>query len=171
MIRSVLRIPQQTLDQLDTKHKLTHHDRILLGELCEIRGPFEAATDFTQGHKVVTGSLVIPSVRGLEAQLAAIKAKYNCKMVQSLKKSVEHRLSAYEEQTSFQLAATLNPRLKVAWCKDTCEAQKKRTALLAVVNLLATPLVTSAQTQPDSSASPPAKQCKPFGFLGAQTTS
>ena len=67
MIRSVLRIPQETLDQLDTTHKLTHHDRILLGELCEILAPFEAATDFTQGDKVVTGSLVIPSVRGLTA--------------------------------------------------------------------------------------------------------
>ncbi|KAK2192686.1 hypothetical protein NP493_25g04019 [Ridgeia piscesae] len=40
MIRSVLRIPQETLDQLDTMHKLTHHDRILLGELCEILAPF-----------------------------------------------------------------------------------------------------------------------------------
>ena len=67
MIQSVLRIPQETLDQLDTTHKLTHHDRILLGELCEILAPFEAATDFTQGDKVVTGSLVIPSVRGLRA--------------------------------------------------------------------------------------------------------
>ena len=168
MIRSVLRIPQETLDQLDTMHKLTHHDRILLGELCEILASFEAATDFTQGDKVVTDSLVIPSVRGLRAQLAAIKAKYNCKMVQSLKKSVEHRLSAYEEQTSFQLAATLDPGFKLAWCKDTCDAQKQRTALLAAANLLATPLVTSTQTKPGSSASPPAKRCKLFGFMGAQ---
>ena len=63
-------------------------------------------------------SLVIPSVHGLGAQLAAIKAKYNCKMVRSLKKSAEHRLSAYEEQTLFQLAATLDPCFKLAWCED-----------------------------------------------------
>lgn len=105
------------MDHLDTTHKLTHHDRILLGELCEILAPFEAATDFTQGDKVVTASLVIPNVRGLtglRAQLAAIRAKYNCKMVQSLKNSVEHRLSAYEKQSSFQMAATLDPRFKLA---------------------------------------------------------
>ncbi|KAK2192685.1 hypothetical protein NP493_25g04029 [Ridgeia piscesae] len=89
-------------------------------------------------------------------------------MVQSLKKSVEHRLAACEEQTSFQLAATLDPRFKLAWCKDTCEAQKQRTALLAAANLVATPLVTSTQTQPGLSASPPAKRCKLFGFMGAQ---
>ena len=168
MIWSVFRIPQEKLDQLHTVHKLTHHDRILLGELCEILAPFEAA-DFTQGDKVVTASLVIPSVCGLRSQLVQIKEKYNCKMVESLKKSTEQRMYVYEEQASFRLAATLDPRFKLAWCKDTCEAEKQSTSLLAATNILAPPPVSFTQSQPGSSASsPPAKQCQLFSFMGVK---
>ena len=169
MIWSELQTPQEKLDQLDTVHKLTHHDRIPLGELCEILASFEAATDFTQGDKVVTASLVIPTVLGLGSQVAQIKAKYNCKMVESLKKSIDQRMSVYEEQTSFQLATTLDPHFKLAWCKNTCEAEKQRTSLFAATNILASPPVSSAQSQPGSSASSPsAKQCKLFGFMGVK---
>ncbi|KAI0232169.1 hypothetical protein LSAT2_017489, partial [Lamellibrachia satsuma] len=166
MIWSVFWIPQEKLDKLHTVHKLTHHDRIPLGELCEILAPFEAATDFAQGDKVVTASLVIPSVYGLRCQ---IKAKYNCKMVESLKKSTEQRMYVYKEQASFRLAATPDPHFKLAWFKDTCEAEKQSTSLLAATNILAPPPVSFTQSQPESSASsPPAKWCKLFSFMGVK---
>ena len=44
MIRSVLNIPADKLDQLDTQ-KLTHHDRSLLTDLLEILSPFEAGSN------------------------------------------------------------------------------------------------------------------------------
>lgn len=115
MIRSVLRIPEEKLNELDTKMKLNTHDRVLLQELCDILTPFETATDFTQGDQVVTASLVLPSVRGLRAELAEINTKFNNKLVTTLRRSIERRLSVYEEQPSFRMAATLDPRFKLAW--------------------------------------------------------
>ena len=167
MIRSLLRIPQDTLDQLDTTHKLSHHDRILLSELCDILSPFEAATDFTQGDKVVTATLVIPSVRGLRSQLQVISVKYNCKIVSTLKKSIDTRLSIYEETASFRLAATLDPRFKLAWCSSQPEATDQRASLQAAANKLSPPPPELPTALSTSASSPPTKRCRLFNFMNS----
>ena len=166
MIRSILRIPQEKLDELDTSYQLSHHDRILLTEPCEILAPFEAATDYTQGDKVVTASLVIPSVRGLKSQLEDLHTKYNCKMVDTRLTSIDRRLNTYTGQKCFQLAATLDPRFKLAWCSNDGEADVQRKALQAAGERREG-VAPAPQPGPSTSTSPPApKRCKLFDSMG-----
>ena len=89
MIRPILRIPEEKLNELDTKVKLNTRHRVLLQELCDILITFETSTDCTQGDQIVTASLVVPSVRGLRAELALINTKFNNKLVTTLRKSIE----------------------------------------------------------------------------------
>ena len=65
MIQSLLPIPYEKIDDLNLAHKLSQYERIILTELCDLLTLFGTATDYTQGDKVVTASLVIPSIRGL----------------------------------------------------------------------------------------------------------
>ena len=51
MIKSILKIPADKLNQLSTTHKLNTHERILLTELVEILAPFEEATKYVQFEK------------------------------------------------------------------------------------------------------------------------
>ena len=53
MIKSILRIPEDTLNSLDTVH-LSTYERKILEEVVEILTPFETATHCIQGDKVVT---------------------------------------------------------------------------------------------------------------------
>ena len=46
-----------------------------------------------QGDRVVTGSMVVPSVRILRVELDALYTKYSSKFVLALKESVYKRLS------------------------------------------------------------------------------
>ena len=59
MIRSILRISEEKLNELDTKVKLNTHDRVLLQELCDILIPFETATDCTQGDQIVQENICL----------------------------------------------------------------------------------------------------------------
>ena len=89
---------------------------LILIELCNILIPFGTTTDYTQGVKVVTASLVIASIRGLEAQLLNVSVQYTETVRAALLKSIDKRLSAYEDKNSFQMAAIFDSRFKLAWC-------------------------------------------------------
>ena len=69
MFRSLRRIPQDRLDQLDFTGKLTAYEMKIISELCEILTPLETATDMVQGDCIVTASLVIVCIRWLRAEL------------------------------------------------------------------------------------------------------
>ena len=58
MIQSLLRIPHNKIDELNLAHKLSQYERIILTELCDLLTLFGTATDYTQGDKMVTASLM-----------------------------------------------------------------------------------------------------------------
>ena len=135
MIRSVLNEPLETLNELDTNYKLSAYERKLLSSLCDILEPFASATDYTQGEKCVTSSYVIPCIRGLKVQLSKMDTRYLSKMVDALIQSVSKRFNAFEYEKCFQLAAALDPRFKLAWCK-TSEAELIKSFLLMEADLI-----------------------------------
>lgn len=67
MIRSILSVPPEKLNALDTV-TLTLYERNTLEELCQMLEPFEDATNFAQKENTVSASLVVPCVRGAQAQ-------------------------------------------------------------------------------------------------------
>ena len=136
MIQSLLRIPHEKNDELNLAHKLSQYERIILTELCDLLTPFGTATDYTQGDKVVTASLVIPSIRGLKAQLLNVSVQYTEPVRAALLKSIDRRLSAYEDKNSFQMAAILDPRFKLAWCHSKQESAKMKNGLMTAVDVL-----------------------------------
>ena len=175
MIRSVLQIPQDKLDQLDLDkvHKLTLYERSCLQDLCDIFVPFEEVTDITQGDKIVTCSFVVPCIRGLRIQMAEMHSRFNNKLVGALRKSLDKRLSIYEDKLLYKLAAILDPRFKLAWCKES-EVQELRNVLTREAESLFSSLNTCQDTQDkaqeDSAGTsmmlpPPVKQSRLFSYL------
>lgn len=117
MIRSVLNIPEETLNKLETVH-LTSYERKLLQELCCVLKPFEEATTKVQTEDDVSASLTIPVTLGLEHQLNELSTTYSNKMVSTLKSSLEKRLGHYKCDDAYRLAAVLDPRFKMRWVND-----------------------------------------------------
>ena len=92
MIRSILRIPEEKLNSLGTTHELTVYDRKLLEDLVEILTPFETATQYIQGNKVATSSMIVPCIRVLKASMTKLSMKFSNRLVLALKTSVNDRL-------------------------------------------------------------------------------
>ena len=109
MIRSVLSIPADKLDQLNTQ-KLTYHERSLLIDLLEILSPFEEATDVIQKQNTTSANFIIPCIHGLNAVLSNTHSKFQSYLVSTLKSSVNRRLSSYYQQRMYLIiAAMLDP--------------------------------------------------------------
>ena len=84
MLRSILRIPANVMDQLDFPDKLSAYELKLIQELCDILLPFEEATDAVQGDNIVTASMVIVCVQGLRHQLENLQERYNSRLITRL---------------------------------------------------------------------------------------
>ena len=70
----------------------------------------------------------------------------------------------YDEQRSIRRAAILDPRFKVAWCTDQSDADAEKKALIIDVHRRS-PHVESPSISVSSTADPPTKRCKLFGFM------
>lgn len=55
---------------------------------------------------------------------------YNCRLLSTLKHSVDSRLSKYERMEFFQLATVLDPHFKLDWCADT-EVERVKSILIS----------------------------------------
>ena len=93
MLKSILKVPEQKLNMLDIKFRLSTSERRLLTELCGILDPFEYATLLVQQETNVSASLTIPVTLGLKQQLKQISTEYNTKMVRTLVESVEQAIT------------------------------------------------------------------------------
>ena len=122
MIRSVLNIPDEKMEKLDVQ-QLTAYERKILAELCSFLPPFERATMMVQQSSSTSASLTIPVTLGLKHQLKQISCTYNNAMVSRLRNSIDNRLSHYETDESYLMAAILDPRFKIRWCKKETEGQ------------------------------------------------
>ena len=76
MVRTILNVHEDKLRALDTQHQLTAYDRNILRDLIEVLTPFQSATHCVQGDRVVTGSMVVPCVRILKAELEELSSKH-----------------------------------------------------------------------------------------------
>ena len=133
MIHSILAISPEKLDKLDCI-KLSSYERKTLQEIVDMLSPFESATHFTQGEKVVTASLVVPCVKGVKKKLASLAEIYNGPLIRTLKESFHKCMTPFEERESLIIATILDPRFKLSWCSgSTHTSHKERLQELASV--------------------------------------
>ena len=167
-IRSFLEVSQDKLRQLDTV-TLTSYERRVLRELVDILTPFQEATDFTQGQKVVTSSFVLPCIQGLRKALKSFSATYKSGLVPTLASSLETRMCKYEENTVFVFAAILDPRFKLKWC-DPIEVDSIKLTFILAAKRIHNDSASQSEPQPaaqpeDQSQPPPAKKRKESELL------
>ncbi|XP_071948961.1 uncharacterized protein, partial [Antedon mediterranea] len=118
MLRPIKTIPEETLAEFEETFKLVEYEIKLIIELCEILKPFEEVMDRIDGEQDVTSSLVIACVRSLRQAVARQKEVYKSEIVDILESSIEKHISQYEQMDDFKIAATVDPRFKLDWCKD-----------------------------------------------------
>ncbi|CAC5408450.1 unnamed protein product [Mytilus coruscus] len=113
MIKSILKLSEEKLNKVDSPVKLSSYERKILHELSLILDPFEYVTLLVQNN--VSASLTIP--------VTQYNNMYNNKMMTTLKSSIETRLTRFEEDNDFILAAILDPRFKLRW-SDTFDQEE-----------------------------------------------
>ena len=90
----------------------------LLSNLCIILGPFEHVTILVQKENNISASLTVQVTIELRHQMHQISSTFNNKMLSTFKRSIKERLSRYEEEESYVVAAVLDPRFKLRWCES-----------------------------------------------------
>lgn len=156
MVRSILKIPQEKLESLNTQHRLTVYDRKILEDLIEILTPFEIATNHIQGDNLITSSMVVPCTRVLKSKVEKLYEKYSSRFVLALKTSIHKRLSTYEEVDAFITASALDPRFKLKWCKPDEYTFQKQNFILKVNSVSdSLPVVVEPSDEPEPSAKKP----------------
>ena len=149
MIQSILNVPEEKLNSIECNFKLSTYERKLLSELCTILGPFEHVTVLVQKENNVSASLTVPVTIGLKHQMQHISSTFNNKMVSTFKRSINERLSQYEQEESYVVAAVLDARFKLRWC----ESDK-----IDHVESLVRKNLQSVSVQEDEALSPPPKK-------------
>ena len=70
-------------------------------------------TILVQKENNISASLTVPVKIGLRHKMHQISSFFNSKMVSTFKRSIKERLSRYEEEESYVVAAVLDPRFKL----------------------------------------------------------
>uniref|UniRef100_A0A1X7UZR8 Uncharacterized protein n=1 Tax=Amphimedon queenslandica TaxID=400682 RepID=A0A1X7UZR8_AMPQE len=96
----------------------------------EILTPFEEATDFAQVDNYPSSGYVLPCIQGLEHQLSKLVTRYHFSFILALKESLTKRMAIFEEKNDYILAAVLDLRLKMLWCRDDLEKKAVETVLI-----------------------------------------
>ena len=176
MLRLILSIPPEKLEEIDKAPTLSTHKRKLINDIIEILGPFEEATDFAQTELVPSAGYVVPCVRGLKHEMERLLRKYNSSFVRNLKSSLEIRLLPFETNECYQLAPVLDPRFKLRWCTDDAEKENMKCLLKEKVTMLI-PNTRTPTVEKDNEVEQPAKrrrvdtQCsRLFTFMQTTTT-
>ena len=163
MIKSLLRVSNSTMEKLDYNGKLNAYEINIAKDLVEILTPFKWLTDLSQGENQVTASIILPVIRGLQAELKHLDEKFKSRLVTTLKSSANARLSQFEEDKEFKLAAALDPRWKLAWCTPEEQTDLKQAVLQKAEAMSAS--FSSSTMSSQGSDSPPKKRSKHFQFM------
>ena len=158
MLNSILSVSDDKLNSLECSHKLTTYGCKLLQELCTILQPFQEATLEIQKEQTVSASLAVPLTVALKNQMQCISSTYNCKMITTLKSSLQKRMSKYEEDEEFVIAAVLDPRFKLTWCMSKSMREQHISNVRAKMNSV-------EKKSEEELKSPPRKVHKPSGSL------
>ena len=130
----------------------------------------KTATDLLQQENSVSASPAVPVTLGLKHQLQQISATYNNKMVKTLKSSIEQRLSHYEDNDAYLVAAVLDPRFKMR----LCDAEKRSKLEASITSKAATVSSTTTTTTEGDIQSPVSKATKLdgdfFSFMGSDSS-
>ena len=110
---------------------------------------------------------MLPCVRGLRIQLNELSENYKCKMVQTLKSSLEKRLTVFESKHMYQMAAALDPRFTLDWCFTDFEKQSNTSSLIHLGKSVNLQNFASGSNPESSSQSPPKKRSKLFSFMSS----
>ena len=134
MLNSILSVSEDKLNLLECSHKLTTYERKLLQEPCTILQPFQEATLEIQKEQTVSASLAVPLTVALKNQMQCISSTYNCKMITTLKSSLQKRMSKYGEDEEFVIAAVLDAptRTQVGICYSLCRSKSSTELMLSV---------------------------------------
>uniref|UniRef100_A0A1X7TPU4 BED-type domain-containing protein n=1 Tax=Amphimedon queenslandica TaxID=400682 RepID=A0A1X7TPU4_AMPQE len=172
VIRSLLSVPVENLQLLDCQ-QLSSYERVMLNDLIEILIPFEEATDALQEQDIVTGSFVIPCIRGLQAALDSLKLKHKSAIVTDLLASLNYRMSCYESRDHFICAAILDPRFKLVWCSSNEEKMNMKSKFIEIMSneFDNEELSSTSSAAGDSVQQPQPKRRKLFSYLPSTKTS
>ena len=119
MLKSLLQVcDSDAMQRLNYAGKLNVYEITVIKDLVEVLTPFKWATDLTQGQNVVTVSYILPVVRGLKVQMDSLCKKFNTRLTNTLRSSLHKRMEKYDNEEIFRVAAVLDPRWKVGWCKE-----------------------------------------------------
>lgn len=168
-IRSLMRVPVEKLQLLDCQ-QLNSYDRLLLNDLIEILTPFEEATDATQGQNIVTGSFIIPCIRGLRASLNSLTLKYQSSMVADLLASLNQRMSCYEGRIHFICAAILDPRFKLEWCDSKEESLNMKSKFIEIFSNELYDVLRPTSEMADPTEQPQPKRSRLFSYLSSSAS-
>ena len=169
MLRSIMQIPQDLLNQIDESFKLRPHDLKLISDLCEILQPYEEATDILQGERVVTSSEIIITVRSLKQQMLKLSEKYDCRLLKALATSLKKRCQDFEEKEEFQIATTLDPHYKLDWCTDN-EVDDIKKLLLLKAEQFHSHSNTGTQVNQSDRPPPPKRRRVGLEFMKSRAT-
>ncbi|XP_041088192.1 zinc finger BED domain-containing protein 4-like [Polyodon spathula] len=138
--------------------RLSEPELQALRELLGVLRPFELAMEQAEGSGGGgggggrTASCVLPCIRGLRAELEEMGRRGGSELLLlALRSSMESRLSGYEGEEAFVLAAALDPRWKLDWCSGMAEALEVKKLLAGKVAAMAAspdPVSSALQTPP-----------------------
>ena len=165
MIRSIVNVPSDKLDALDTVH-LSQYERNSLRDLCDILKPLESVTIRVQEEKGVSASLVVPCVRGLKLRMRQISSTYNSKFVLALRESIEKRLTPFENDL-YSTASAVDSRFKLQWCCSEIEKSTMKQLLISNCEHVAKN-VTAAEQPPEAKRQRVAEPDDIFDFMNME---
>lgn len=143
-------------------------------ELLGVLRPFELALEQAEGSGGGgagggeggggrgTASCVLPCIRGLRAELEEMGRRGGSEpLLLALRSSAESRLSGYEGEEAFVLAAALDPRWKLDWCSGAAEALEVKKLLAGkVAAMVASPEPNQNPVSSTLQTPPPPKKKK-----------
>jgi hypothetical protein len=167
MVRSILAIPPSKLDSVEAP-LLTPYERNIMQDLVEILAPFEEATDFVQVENFPSAGYVIPCIRGLKHQLSTMASRSHTSLINALTASLDSRMAVYEEKEEYLLAAVLDCRFKLRWCKDDSEITRLKTMLtekISIIIITEEPVANRSDITEVASIQEPPKKKRLFSFM------
>ena len=150
------------MQRLNYAGKLNAYEITIIKDLVEILTSFKWATVLTQDQNIVTVSYNLPVVRGLKVQIDSLCKKFNTRLTNMLRSSLHKRMEKHDIEEIFRIAAVLDPRWKMGWCKEDEATEMKRIILQKGRHTLA---LESSSASSEGSSTPSRKKSKLFEFM------
>ena len=151
--------------------KFTASDKIALRELVDVLEQFQEASKLVQGEKYASISLALPCYVGLQNHLDNVNVRVLSSLVQTLRNSLETRLSSITSEPLYIIATALDPEFKLCWCSSAAELSNAKGIVLQELETVMVNTNTSTVEDveepvcADGPPTPPSKRAKLFSFM------